>query len=244
MSKLRMNHKALDAWWNSPLGQAFLFEQSRIVQPIFSKIFGYYQLLMGDPPVIQRINPNPKINPIWVHPLSKTQVLPHFDAITARQDKLPIASESMDVVYLAHCLGLSKNPHEVLREAFRVLKPEGNLIIAAFNPWSAWGLWCFLRRFLKPAVWDSHFIALSRLEDWLSLLGFDLVQSHRFFFRPPITEPGFLASLGFLEKIGPYLYPLWGGGMIIWAKKSVLTLTPIKPSFAAVAAEELSNPWG
>ncbi len=238
------NHKALDAWYKSPLGQAFLAEQSRIVQPIFAKTLAYYQLLMGDPPFIQSLLPHLKANPIWIHPPSQTQVLPHLDAIAARQDKLPIASDSMDLVYLAHCLALGKNPHEVLREAFRVLKPQGHLIISHFNPWSAWGLWRFLRRPFRPVAWDARFIALSRLEDWLSLLSFELVQSHRFFFRPPITDPKFLVRLDFLETIGSRLYPLWGGGIILWAKKSVLTLTPIKPHFTTVATVELPNPLG
>jgi SAM-dependent methyltransferase len=239
MSTASRHHEALTAWWQSPLGQSFLAEQTRILQPIFAQSFGLYQLLIGESHFIQTLPSNRKTDPIWIHPIFQRHAGPDAHSLTARQDKLPVASESVDLVYLAHCLSLGHNPHEVLREAFRVLKSEGYLIISSFNPWSFWGLWRALMHPFKPVAWDSRFIAMSRLQDWLSLLGFERLKSQGFFFRPPIADPKYLGHLAYLEKMGRFCYPALGAGMVLWAKKSTLTLIPLKPHYEPVSVLEL-----
>ena len=51
--------------------------------------------------------------------------------ILADADALPIAAESIDLVILAHALDFSASPQLVLREAARVLEPEGRLVLTA-----------------------------------------------------------------------------------------------------------------
>ena len=105
------------------------------------------------------------------------------------------------------------------------------MIITHFNPWSIWGLWRLLTRYLKRAPWDGHFITVSRLNDWLALLGFDIVHVRPFFFRPPIAHPGLLQRLKWLEKVGVWCWPFWSGGYVTLARKRIITLTPIRPIF-------------
>ena len=47
---------------------------------------------------------------------------------------LPIASDSVDLVILMHHLSNTSEPHAMLRETFRILIPEGKLLIIDFNP--------------------------------------------------------------------------------------------------------------
>jgi SAM-dependent methyltransferase len=53
---------------------------------------------------------------------------------------LPFAAASLDLVVLPHVLEFASNPHQVLREVERVLVPEGQVVIAGFNPLSLFGL--------------------------------------------------------------------------------------------------------
>src|SRR5205823_3662158 len=99
----------------------------------------------------------------------------NISPLSVRFDKLSIANDSVDVVYLAHCLERIANPHEVLREVFRILLPEGHVIITGINPWSFWGFTRFLLRYIYPLPWDGHFISVMRLSDWLTLLGFEII---------------------------------------------------------------------
>ena len=93
--------------------------------------------------------------------------------IIARCDRIPIDSESVDVVILPHCLEFETEQHGVLREAERVLKPEGQFILLGFNPWSLQSIYHFrqARRGIVP--WCGHFLSYPRIRDWLSLLNFE-----------------------------------------------------------------------
>ena len=89
---------------------------------------------------------------------------------------------------LAHVLEFEPTPHEALREAQRVLVPEGHVVIAGFNPWSLMGIWRAVLHRSGVTPWSGDFLGLSRLEDWLALLSFDVTQVESLFFRPPFKS--------------------------------------------------------
>ena len=138
-------------------------------------------------------------------------------------------SDSLDIVILPHVLEYSLEPHQVLREVERVLIAEGHVVILGFNPWSFWNLFRVFNFWKKPAQWNSHFLAASRVIDWLTLLGFDVVQQEGYFYQLPIQNNKIVKKLGFLEKIGQRLWPKMGAGYVLVARKRVETLTPIRP---------------
>src|SRR5690606_23939020 len=61
-------------------------------------------------------------------------------AVLMQFEELPFASQSIDLLVLPHSLELSPEPHRLLREAERVLVPEGKLLVTCFNPYSLWGV--------------------------------------------------------------------------------------------------------
>jgi SAM-dependent methyltransferase len=221
--------KKLRAWWSTPLGQSFIKAESAQIKKVTPTLFGYHLLLLGEPQLMQCMKESPITHRVWIHP--QIEITEDSSALTARLDKLPILTDSVDIVYLAHCLEVINNPHEVLRETFRVLISGGHVIISCFNPWSIWGLYRWIMRYIRQPDWDGRFISVARLKDWLALLGFDVISSKGYFFRPPITHIGTMKRLKWLELLGQWCWPFLGAGYVLVAKKRIITLTPIKPAW-------------
>ena len=93
------------------------------------------------------------------------------------------------------------------------------------------GFWRAVRGRKSHAPWNGHFLALSRLKDWLALLGFDIVGTEIFYFRPPFGSERVIERLRFMEALGKRLWPYFGAAYIVIGRKRVITLTPIKPKW-------------
>ena len=93
--------------------------------------------------------------------------------VRASACELPVASNSVDLVVLPHVLEFSAEPHRILREAERVLMPEGSIVITGFNPWSMWGARFALSGNSTGLPRGGRLIGMSRLRDWLKLLSFE-----------------------------------------------------------------------
>ena len=143
-------------------------------------------------------------------------------------DFLPISSDSVDVVVLPHLLEFRDSPYQLLREVQRILIGEGYLIIIGFNPWSLCGLWRILLAWHDEPPWNGHFYGMARLNDWLSLLDFEMVKDEKFFYRPPLQNERIMHKLSFMEKLGKFFWPWFGSVQVIVAKKRVIPLTPLK----------------
>lgn len=145
-------------------------------------------------------------------------------------DELPFGCSSLDLVLLPHVLEFNAHPHQILREVERVLRPEGNVIISGFNPRSLWGA----RRILGSQTsfpWRGDFIALSRLKDWLALLGFEVVTGRFACYAPPLTNPNLLNRFNFMEPAGDRWWAVWGGVYFLQAIKHVSGMNLIKPKW-------------
>jgi SAM-dependent methyltransferase len=112
---------------------------------------------------------------------------PGYSHIISLTDELPIANESIDLLILPHVLEFEDNPQQVLREAERILKPEGTIYLLAFNPWSVRGM---VRRLPRRDDFKmKNNIAWFKLMEWLRALkmeaefsaGFGLASSQTIF---------------------------------------------------------------
>jgi hypothetical protein len=119
-------------------------------------------------------------------------------------------------VVLPHILEVHELPHQVLREAHRVLMPEGHIVLTGFNPNSLLGL----QRWLRPtSVCAGRYYSIRRVIDWLQLLGFDVVGSSMFHYAPLSGSKRLKNTFQFLESVGDRWLPMAGGGYMISAKK-------------------------
>ncbi len=131
-------------------------------------------------------------------------------ALAADPLQLPLASQSVDLIALPHVLEFHPNPHEVLREVERALRPEGQVVISGFNTASLWRMRQIFTFRRKSAPWDANYIGLLRLREWLRLLGFELTGGMFGCYAPPFRSPQWLERFAFMEKAGARWWPIAG----------------------------------
>lgn len=208
-----------DAWFESPLGAALLRAESDAATRLLERVFGFVAVSVGgwwpcapflDACAIRR----------------RLRLQPGGDVVSPF-DNLALASDSVDAVLLPHTLEFVASPQRLLREVERVLVGEGHVLILGFNPWSAWSA----RRLLR----SRHFpesgrpLALRRLIDWLTLLGFEVRAAESLFRRPPLSHDPLLGRLEALER--PRWLPVPGSAYAILARKHVYSMTPVRPAW-------------
>jgi len=213
-----MNSAALAReWWQTPLGAHLLAQEQELLDPVVQDVFGYHAAQLGLPGV--DLLRESRIR-------SRGIVAVDGGDVVARADQLPLADRSIDLLLLPHVLEFAGNPHAVLREAVRVLMPEGQLIILGFNPFSLWGL----RHFAGGGYpWAGRFIPVPRLHDWLQLLDMDTRGGRYTAYAPPLRHPAARDRWAFMEKAGDRWWPMAGGVYMLQAVKRVRGLRLLQP---------------
>lgn len=232
-------------WFLTVAGQLMAAEEKNELSNILSRVFGYHLVMLGEIGLAENLSESKIAHRIFI--TSSDTKLPFGTVVQGDNEAIPLQTDSVDGVVLAHCLEQSAHPHQVLREAYRILRPEGHIIITGFNPISTMGIWYNIKNRLNKKSLSGHLLSLSRIKDWLELLDFEIMGQQRFFFRPPIHNAKMMERLAFLDRWGPKLFPLLGGGYILFAVKRVITLTPIKPKWKKEASlwpatETIPNP--
>lgn len=207
-------------WFATTQGQHLLAREQAFFDHSVADIFGFNALQLGLPEYeflrTSRM-------PLRVMAGNETGVQVRTDV-----GELPFECGSLDLILLPHVLEFNAHPHNILREAERILMPDGTLIISGFNPRSLWGM----RRALGSKngyPWSGDFIALSRLKDWLALLGFEVVAGQFACYVPPFANPGWLSRLRFMEPAGDRWWAVCGGVYFLQAIKRVPGMRLIKP---------------
>ena len=212
-----------DEWLETPLGHYVVAREQLIYDRTLADLFGFYALQIGcaDVPLLQTSRVTHKFTLAWDSSAS----------VLAEPDQLPFAENQFDVIVLPHALEFQPLPHEVLREVFRVLRPEGRLLISGFNPYSLFGVKRYFGR-ERQGPWGGEFISLSRAKDWLTLLGFDLVDGQLDCFNWPAQNEKTLQRLAGLESAGDHWWPFAGGVYFLHAIKRVAGVRLFKPDWA------------
>ncbi len=215
----------VETWFGSRLGQSLLIEEQACLQAKAAALFGYHVVQVGAPSrEFELLKQCPARNRVILHDATNQ---PDID-IRADPRYLPLASDSIDGVILPHTLDFSPDPHQLVREVERVLIPEGKVLLSGFNPWSQWGISRLFRRHSGSMPWCGHFFTPKRVQDWFSLLGFDLEEVVYLHYRPPIHNQLVMQKLAFMERLGQHAWPMLGGVYVIQAVKRTATMTPIR----------------
>jgi SAM-dependent methyltransferase len=222
---LSQRASSLRHWYHSPLGRLLADVELSALAEQLPGLFGYH-LMVVDPPWETCTLSDSRIPHHIVQRIE--QVSGDDTGLVGYTDTWPVMTDTLDAIVLPHTLELSVNPHQLLREAERSLIPDGHLVIIGFNPWSLWGVRRMLTWGSRQMPWNARFRGLSRIKDWLSLLGFDIVHCRYLFQRPPIQNSRVLGRLQFLEPSRSNGRMLLAGAYLLVARKRTVILTPLK----------------
>lgn len=217
-------------WFGQQPGRAYLQQEKAALHDLLPKLFGYYLIQLGMAGALDDAMEECRVGSCLVLGADESSAPVRLDA-QINFPQLPIATESVDAVLLPHTLDFSPSPHQVLREAERILIPDGRIIISGFNPWSVWGMYKLLLQRKGKVPWCGQFISQYRLQDWLRLLNFSVEITKPVMYRPPLKSEAMLERLLFLEKANPKYFSMVSAGYVVQAVKRVTTFTPVRPGW-------------
>ncbi|MGD9670581.1 MAG: methyltransferase domain-containing protein [Hyphomicrobiaceae bacterium] len=134
----------------------------------------------------------------------------------SEEDKLPLPDASIDKMLAVHCLEHAERVRPMLREMWRVLAPQGSLIVVVPNRRGVWARidttpfgqgQPYSRRQLEKLLLD----ALLTPVYWRSAL-----------YVPPFNRKLVVRSAPAFEKLGSRVTPGFAGVVIVEAKKDVV----------------------
>lgn len=222
-----------EQWFASPLGQYLLAQEQSHFDRQISDIFGFNACQLG----------MPEFDLLRASRIPYRFTLAPDKASNVRADfhYLPLENQSIDLALLPHVLEFSPHAHQILREVERVLLPEGQVLISSFNPMSLLGA----RRLFgerRSYPWYGDFISLTRVKDWLALLGFEIVGGRMCCYAPPLAREKWLRYFRFMEAAGDRWWALGGGVFMLQAKKRVHGTRIITPNWKNGLPEQAISP--
>ncbi|MCB1519445.1 MAG: methyltransferase domain-containing protein [Hyphomicrobiaceae bacterium] len=132
------------------------------------------------------------------------------------EDQLPLGDASVDKLLAVHCIEGAERVRPLLREIWRVLAPEGSVILVVPNRRGVWARIDstpfgygrpYSRRQLMQLLEESMFHPV----DWSPAL-----------FLPPLDKPVVVKSAVAFERIGARITPGFAGVTVVEAKKELV----------------------
>lgn len=133
----------------------------------------------------------------------------------ALDHRLPFGDGVFDRIVLLHAIEDAENPRATLREAWRILAPEGRIVVATANRKSFWSL-AESKAFGHGRPWTRKQL-MALLNDGL----FQVTASTTAVHMPPINWPMITAASESWERVGELVTPGLGGVVLVEAVKHI-----------------------
>ena len=137
------------------------------------------------------------------------------------EDELPLANASVDLIIMLHVLENVAVPLETLNEAWRVLAPEGRLIVIAAN---RRGLWA---RFEHTPFGNGRPFSPHQLNNLLREAKLTPLAWADALHFPPFRSPKLLKLRGIIETLAKRIWPVFSGVIIVEATKRLYQGIPV-----------------
>lgn len=130
-------------------------------------------------------------------------------------EMLPLPDASVDNLLVVHCLEGSEQVRKLLRELWRVLKPEGSLLIIVPNRRGVWA------RMDNSPFGHGQPFSPRQLERLLTDALLSPVNWSNALFMPP-SDRAFVRRAGpAIERVGAKIWPVFAGVIIVEARKEL-----------------------
>ncbi len=149
-------------------------------------------------------------------------------ALLAEETHLPFRDVTFDAALLVHALEEAASPRALLREVWRVLAPEGRVLIACARRTSLWAL-----RDATPFGWGRPF-SRGQLAHLLDDALFTPLAWSAALFAPPLGLGALVRRMELWERAGGFLTPGLSGVILVEAVKRIAA-SPPRGSAAAPA---------
>lgn len=152
-------------------------------------------------------------------------------SVLVEEDRLPLPGNSIDRMLVIHCLEVAARPEHLLREIWRVLSPEGRVLIVVPNRRGVWA------RMDNTPFGQGRPYSRWQLESLLAQSLFTPVEWSGALYFPPISRPMLLRSGPAWERLGARIASRIGGVIVVEAKKELIA--PVGKAVKARSLKEL-----
>lgn len=220
---MRVDVLALQRFYASPLGDAARRAAARRLAALWPHADGLDVLGLGYAlPYLERFRPAARRVTALMPAEQGAEPWP-ADAprgsVLSDEARLPFIDAVFDRVLIVHALEESNALRPLLREIWRVMAPEGRLVVIAANRWSLWAQ--------SDATPFGHGRPFSRrqLGSLLADAMFEPVASARALYAPPSNWTPFVRAADAFERVGEVVWPAQGGLVLMEAVKRLYAAT-------------------
>jgi len=226
---MRQPAATLEAFYQSRLGEAAAQRMGARVLDLWGSCDGMRVLGIGFPAPLLKLWQNDAATCVGAvpeeigevrHASDKGQVL-----CSVPEHRLPFPEGLFDRVFLLHALEEADSPRQLLRQAWRVLAPEGRIVVAVTNRRSMWSL-ADNKPFGHGRPWTRQ-----QLVRFLNDSLFQVTASTTAVHMPPLDWRLITGASKSWERAGELVLPGLGGVVLVEAVKRLYT----KPGGSAAA---------
>ncbi|MEM0898681.1 MAG: class I SAM-dependent methyltransferase [Pseudomonadota bacterium] len=136
-------------------------------------------------------------------------------------EELPLPDSAVDRILMTHCLEHSENPRETLMEMWRVLAPNGTLVMVVPNRRGVWA------RFEHTPFGDGRPFSHSQLMRYLRDTNFTPTGDTEALMFPPSEKRLTTKFSMAIERWGRKYLPVFGGVLVVAAQKRMYQGLPV-----------------
>jgi SAM-dependent methyltransferase len=140
--------------------------------------------------------------------------------VMVEEAMLPLADASVDRLLAVHCLETSESVRPLLREIWRVLTPEGRLLLVVPNRRGIWA------RLDTTPFGHGRPYSRGQLERLLGGALFTPLEWASALYMPPLNRHWLVRWATVFERLGARFWPGFAGVIIVEARKELMGALP------------------